>query len=165
MSGPIAVVAAGLAWCHAPDRLRGRSHVNEQVTLSWGAIDDVLNIDLFLLMGLQLLAVAPGLGGVGVLPLVFLLAVSARAVSVGIPLAASRMTGRDKLRGVAVLTWTGMRGGISVALALTLPPGPFQKQLLVIAYAVVMMTIVIQGLTVPFALRALYRSAQPPAPH
>ena len=160
VSGPIAVVAAGLAWRHAPRRLRGRDQHHEQVASSWGVIDDLLNTWLFLLMGFQILTVRPGSLGVVLLPMVFLLAVVARAMSVGIPIALSRMPAADKGRGIAVLSWTGLRGGISIALALTLPENEFHERLLTISYAVVIMTIVIQGLTVPRLLRVLY---PPPA--
>ncbi len=156
VSGPIAVVAAGLAWRHAPRRLRGRDQHHEQVASSWGVIDDLLNTWLFLLMGFQILTVRPGSLGFVLLPMVFLLAVVARAMSVGIPIALSRMPAADKGRGIAVLSWTGLRGGISIALALTLPENEFHERLLTISYAVVIMTIVIQGLTVPRLLRVLY---------
>jgi CPA1 family monovalent cation:H+ antiporter len=156
VSGPIAVVAAGLAWRHAPRRLRGRDPQQEQVAASWGVIDDLLNTWLFLLMGFQVLTVRPGSLGYVLLPLVFLLAVLARALSVGIPVALSRMPAADKGRGIAVLSWTGLRGGISIALALTLPDNAYHERLLTICYAVVIMTIVIQGLTVPRLLRVLY---------
>ena len=165
VSGPIAVVAAGLAWRHAPRRLRGRDHQHEQIASSWAVIDDLLNTWLFLLMGFQILTVRPGSTGFLLLPLVFGLAVIARALSVGIPMAAARLPPRDSLRGVAVLSWTGLRGGISIALALTLPDNPYHEKLLTICYAVVIMTIVIQGLTVPRLLRALYppqAGAEPP---
>ena len=128
-------------------------------------IDDLLNTWLFLLMGFQILTVRPGSTGFLLLPLVFGLAVIARALSVGIPMAAARLPPRDSLRGVAVLSWTGLRGGISIALALTLPDNPYHEKLLTICYAVVIMTIVIQGLTVPRLLRALYpppAGAEPP---
>jgi CPA1 family monovalent cation:H+ antiporter len=153
-------VAAGLAWRHAPRRLRGRDQEHGPVASSWGVIDDLLNTWLFLLMGFQILTVRPGSLGVVLLPMVFLLAVVARAMSVGIPIALSRMPAADKGRGIAVLSWTGLRGGISIALALTLPENEFHERLLTISYAVVIMTIVIQGLTVPRLLRVLY---PPPA--
>lgn len=156
VSGPIAVVAAGLAWRHAPRRLRGPHQRHDQMASSWGVIDDLLNTWLFLLMGFQILTVRPGSVGFVLLPLVFLLAVAARAFSVGIPVALSRMPAADKGRGIMVLSWTGLRGGISIALALTLPENEFHERLLTISYAVVIMTIVIQGLTVPWLLRVLY---------
>jgi CPA1 family monovalent cation:H+ antiporter len=68
---------------------------------------------------------------------------------------------RDKARNVAVLTWAGLRGGISIALALTLPASPWRGDLLVAAYAVVVFTIVVQGLTMPWFLRAAYGDKEP----
>jgi len=84
------------------------------------------------------------------------LALLARLLSVVVPISLSRGTLRDRLREGAVLTWAGLRGGISVALALTLPPTPYRVQLLSVCYAVVLFTIVVQGLTMPRLLRSLY---------
>ena len=61
-----------------------------------------------------------------------------------------------KPREIGVLTWAGLRGGISIALALSLPPSPWRADLLVVTYAVVIFTIVVQGLTLPRVLRELY---------
>jgi CPA1 family monovalent cation:H+ antiporter len=58
-------------------------------------------------------------------------------------------------RAIGVLTWAGLRGGVSVALALTLPDSPYHAQLLSICYAVVVFTIIVQGLTMPAVLRRL----------
>ena len=61
-----------------------------------------------------------------------------------------------------MLTWAGLRGGISIALALTLPASPWRTDLLVVTYAVVVFTIVVQGLTMPRFLRAAYRETKSP---
>ncbi len=153
VSGPIAVVAAGLAYRNTP---RPNHAQADHMTLSWSTIDDLLNTFLFLLMGFQMLTVRPGAVAFIVLPLVFVLAVLARGISVGMTMAVLRMPAREKLRGLGVLTWTGLRGGISIALAQTLPDSPYREHLLGIGYAIVIMTIVFQGLTVPAVLRALY---------
>jgi CPA1 family monovalent cation:H+ antiporter len=63
---------------------------------------------------------------------------------------------REKFAGTVVLTWAGMRGGISIALALTLPDSPWSTALLVATYAVVVFTIVAQGLTFVRVLHAAY---------
>jgi monovalent cation:H+ antiporter, CPA1 family len=69
------------------------------------------------------------------------------------------------VRNVAVLTWAGLRGGISLALALTLPSSsPWRGDLLVVTYAVVVFTIVVQGLTMPGFVRALYPAKAEPDP-
>jgi CPA1 family monovalent cation:H+ antiporter len=122
----------------------------------WSLLDQLLNIMLFLLMGLQILGLV--IRPIELLPIVFAipLAIVARAVSVAVPIALTRESIRDKARSVAVLTWAGLRGGISIALALTLPASPWRTDLLVVAYAVVIFSIVVQGLTITRVLRAVY---------
>lgn len=153
VSGPIAVVAAGLVW---RQRAMAGHAGEERIAISWGVIDDLLNTWLFLLIGFQVLTIRAGLEAIMMLPLIFLLATAARAISVSLPVLMTRMAGRDKPRGIAVLTWTGLRGSISVALALTLRDGPHREILTTIAYATVLMSILIQGLSVPWLLRRLY---------
>ncbi|MGE0416122.1 MAG: cation:proton antiporter, partial [Acetobacteraceae bacterium] len=161
VSGPIAVVAAGLAYrnTHWPGKAQA-----DQVAASWSTIDDLLNTLLFVLMGFQILAVQPGREVFLALPLIFVISLLSRGISVGATLAVMAIPVREKLRGAATLTWTGLRGGISIALALTLPDTPYREHLLAVSYIVVIMTIVIQGLTVPAVLRAVYRPATPPPP-
>jgi CPA1 family monovalent cation:H+ antiporter len=89
------------------------------------------------------------------------LAIASRMLSVAIPWGLTRDSLRDKARGVAVLTWAGMRGGISVALALTLPASSWRGDLLLACYAVVLFTIVVQGLTMPAFLKAVYGRIRP----
>ncbi len=62
----------------------------------------------------------------------------------------------EKWRATTILTWAGLRGGISIALALTLPASPWRTQLLVLTYAVVVFTVVVQGLTFSRVLRTAY---------
>ncbi len=169
VSGPIAVVAAGLAFRHLPRRGRivattgsdggavAAAHPSTNTLASWNVIDDLLNTLLFMLMGFQLLAVTMVSAVSILLPLGFLLAVLARAVSVCPAMLLLPVPFFDRLRGVLVLTWTGLRGGISIALVLTLPETPHRDLLLAVGYGVVIATIVVQGLTVPQVLRALYR--------
>ena len=64
--------------------------------------------------------------------------------------------------GVAVLTWGGLRGGISIALALTLNQTPYRGDLLAVCYAVVVWTILVQGLTMPVLVRRLFRTGTAP---
>jgi CPA1 family monovalent cation:H+ antiporter len=156
VSGPIAVVAAGLAYRFPPRRLRIQQIARLQVLRSWAVIDDVTNTFLFLLMGFQLLALNTGWAALPLLAASYVVALFARALSVGIPMLPLRMTLRARGRGIVVLTWTGLRGGISVALALTLPPTPYRDLLLTICYGIVVLTIVLQGLLVLPVLRTLY---------
>jgi CPA1 family monovalent cation:H+ antiporter len=116
---------------------------------------------LFLLMGLQILGLV--IQPIELLPIVFAipLAVVSRLISVAMPLALTAESFREKLRVSTVLTWAGLRGGISIALAMTLPDSPWRADLLVMTYAVVVFTIVVQGLTFSRCLRAAYDEEKP----
>ena len=121
----------------------------------WALLDELLDTMLFLLIGFQVLAL--DFGGLLLPALLSMpLSLAARLLSAGVPIALWPGTVRDKLREAAVLTWAGLRGGVSVALALTLPDTPYRAQLLGVCYAVVVFTIVVQGLTMARVLRALY---------
>jgi len=163
LSGPIAVVTAGLCMASPSPRFGMASDSRTVVISFWSLLDQLLNTMLFLLIGLQILGliVAPA----QLVPILFAvpLAVVSRLISVAIPLALTREKWRDKARGTAVLTWAGLRGGISVALALTLPVGAWRTELLVVTYAVVVFTIVVQGLTISRFLRTMYAANKPEA--
>jgi CPA1 family monovalent cation:H+ antiporter len=160
ISGPIAVVSAGLSLGALSRRFAGDRQAPWALADFWELLDQFLNTMLFLLIGLQILGLlirpAEVLMAVFAIPL----AIAARLISVAVPLGLSRDTLRTKARNVAVLTWAGLRGGISVALALTLPPSPWRGTLLVVCYAVVVFTIVVQGLTMPRYLRAIYEKPE-----
>lgn len=162
LSGPIAVVTAGLCMASPSARFGMASESRTVVIRFWSLLDQLLNTMLFLLIGLQIL-------GLVVKPMQFVpvllaipLAIVSRLVSVAVPLALSREKWRDKGRDAAVLTWAGLRGGVSIALALTLPEGTWRTELLVSAYAVVVFTIVVQGLTISRFLRRMYPAHKPP---
>lgn len=161
LSGPITVVCAGLC-ISSPSPHFGMTPRARAVLVSfWTLLDQLMNTLLFLLVGLQILALV--IQPKELIPLAFAvpLAVIARAVSVAVPLLFVRESFVDKVRDTAVLTWAGLRGGISIALALTLPASPWRADLLVVTYAVVVFTIVVQGLTLPGFLRKAYGAKAP----
>ena len=156
VSGPTAVVACGLVLrMQAPRDAEGRSMLDE-VTVFWHVIDELLNALLFVLIGFELFAIdfvrAIFLPVLCALPLALL----SRLVGVALPLMVFRGVGASQRRGMAVLTWAGLRGGVSIALALTLPPSPYHGQLLVVCYAVVVASMLVLGLTMPRVIRGLY---------
>jgi len=156
LSGPIAVVSAGLCMASPSPRFGMTAKTRAVLVGFWTLLDQLMNTMLFLLVGLQILGLV--IQPAELIPLAFAvpLAVITRAISVAVPIAFTRDGFRDKARNVAVLTWAGLRGGISIALALTLPASPWRSDLLVVTYAVVVFTIVVQGLTMPALLRAAY---------
>ena len=159
VSGPLAVVVAGLLTGHRSTRFAMTDTSRRQVILFWDLMDELLNAMLFLLMGFSLLSVEinrtlllTAAGGIA-------LALVTRLISVAVPTTLVHLSQLPKLRGIAVLTWGGLRGGISVALALSLEPSPYRGPLLAVCYAVVVFTILVQGLTMPMLIRRLYRKA------
>jgi monovalent cation:H+ antiporter, CPA1 family len=157
VSGPLAVVVAGLLTGYRSTRLAMTDVSREQVVLFWDLMDELLNAMLFLLMGFALLSVelsysllVAAAGGIA-------LALVTRLISVAVPTTLVHLRRLPKLSGIAVLTWGGLRGGISVALALTLQPSPYRGALLAVCYAVVVFTILVQGLSMPMLIRRLYQ--------
>ncbi|MEJ7596623.1 MAG: sodium:proton antiporter [Kofleriaceae bacterium] len=155
VSAPIAVVVAGLVVGNQGRRLAMSDVTRHHVDLFWELLDEILNAVLFLMLGLEAtrlrvtpeLALAAGL----TIPLVLL----ARLVSVAIPISLLRLRTRLSPHAIKVMTWGGLRGGISVALALSLPSGPVRDTILVLTYAVVACSILVQGLTLSRLLRRL----------
>ena len=147
MSGPIAVVVAGLLIGN-----RGPGHAMSDLTERylfgfWTLADEILNSILFLLIGLEVLVLRLDTS-YGWLPLAAVpLVLGARFLSVSLPvLALDRWT--PFVRGtVPILTWGGLRGGISVALALSIPEVEEKSMILAATYVVVVFTIIVQGLS------------------
>ena len=158
LSGPIAVVVAGLLIGNQGTALAMSETTREHVHTFWELIDEVLNAILFLLIGLEVVALAltPAhlWAMLGMIPAVL----AARFASVGLPLAALSLR-RDFTRGaVPILTWGGLRGGISVALALSLPDWPDKDLILAVTYGVVVFSIVVQGTTAAAFVRRVLRA-------
>ncbi len=153
MSGPIAMVVAGLLIGN-----HGRAHAMSPTTIQnldtfWELIDEVLNAVLFVLIGLEVLTLTVTgshlMAGFLAVPVVLL----ARLISVAVPVAVLNRRWRFPRATTRVLTWGGLRGGISVALALSIPaqdggqPVTERDPLLVLTYVVVVFSILVQGLT------------------
>lgn len=147
-SAPIAIVVAGLYIGNHGRALAMSQQTRERLDDFWELIDEILNAVLFLLIGVEVLVLTFHgqylVAGLVLIPVALL----ARWVSVGLPIAAFRMRHTFPERTVRILTWGGLRGGISVALALSLPPGPIREQLLMATYAIVLFSLLVQGSTI-----------------
>jgi len=148
ISGPIAIVVAGLII-----GTKGRKHAmsdktREHLDNFWELIDEILNAMLFVLIGLEVLVLTLEtqylLAGVIMIPVILLI----RFIAVGIPISILKLSHTFTPKIVRILTWGGLRGGISIALVLTLPAGAHREALLVITYVVVIFSILVQGMTV-----------------
>jgi len=153
ISGPIAVVVAGVIVGN-----RGLSRAmapssRERVGQFWGLIDEIFNAVLFVMIGLELLRLEFHAiylwAGVLAVPAVL----AARFLSVAVAALVPGLRADFPPYVVAMLTWGGLRGGISVALALALPAGGLRDAIITVTYVVVLFSILVQGLTLARVLR------------
>ena len=147
-SGPIAVVVSGLLIGNHGTRLAMSEKTREHLKNFWTVIDEVLNAVLFLLIGLEVIIISttPSLIWISVIAIPLVL--GARFVAVAIPIGVFGLF-RDFTKGaIPVLTWGGLRGGISVALALSLPDGNEKDAIVTVCYTVVVFSILVQGMTI-----------------
>ncbi len=164
MSGPIAVVMAGL--CVGSHRAQSSmdDRSRHELRTFWSLIDEVLNSLLFLLIGFEVIALslrrADLVAAAAAIPILLVV----RALSVFVPTLPLSRGNPNRFRALTVLTWGGLRGGISVALALSLPSHErVRPELLTVCYVVVVFSIVVQGLTMERLARRLYATDPPPA--
>jgi CPA1 family monovalent cation:H+ antiporter len=153
LAAPIAVVVAGLFVGNSGREFAMSETTREHVDTFWELVDEILNVVLFLLIGLELLVLPIErewlVAGVLAIPIVL----SARWVSIaGIIGPLSWMTAQSK-GSISVLTWGGLRGAISVAMALSLPANDSRSLVLTLTYFVVVFSILVQGLTVGRVIR------------
>ena len=153
VSGPLAMVVTGLVVGNHGRAWAMSDTTRRHVDMFWELVDGMLNAVLFVLIGMEVLLVAlstPLLAAGAVAIGVTLLA---RLLSVGVPVGAlGRRIGLPR-GSWRVLTWGGLRGGISVALALSLPTGPQRDTVLALTYCVVVFSILVQGLTIGRVVR------------
>ena len=148
MSGPIAVVIAGLFIGNTGVRFGMSETTRQHVDAFWRLVDEILNAVLFLLIGLEVFALALRMDwlqlGLVMIPLV----IAARFIAVLTTVSLLRFRREFTEGAVPIMTWGGLRGGISVALALSLPDSEWKPLILTVTYVVVIFSVVVQGLTV-----------------
>ncbi len=164
-SGALAIVVAGLLIGNY-----GRAYAmseNTRLNLDgfWETLDHVLNGVLFVLIGLEVLVLHLTWESVFAATLVIPLVLCARFISLAAPIRAISALRKDSTP-ISILTWGGLRGGISIALALSLPDGRIREVLLVATYSTVAFSILVQATTMPWLLKyALGRQEGAPENH
>ena len=148
VSGPVATAVAGILIGNHGVACAMSDLTRDYLLKFWSLLDEILNAILFLLIGLEVITVShdPRVLALGALAVP--LALGARVVSVILPLAALRPVLRLGSKAPVTLIWGGLRGGISVALALSLPDTPSRSATLAATYLVVLFAVVAQGATI-----------------
>jgi CPA1 family monovalent cation:H+ antiporter len=159
VSAPLAIVVAGLMVGNHGRYLGMSDLTREHLDTFWELVDEILNAVLFVLIGLELLVINHTLtivaAGLMLIPCVLL----ARFLSVGSIISLMRRFSDFPPGSVPIMTWAGLRGGISVALALSLPQGPERDLLVTITYCIMTFSILVQGLTVSRMVEHFYSTA------
>ncbi len=155
VSGPVAMAVAGLIIGNAAVAEAMSDTTRDYLLKFWALIDEVLNAVLFLLIGLEVIAVTAEsrvlLLGLVLIPVVVL----ARFVSVGGPLLLMRSRLSFGKMGMPTLVWGGLRGGISIAMALSLPASETRTVLLAATYVVVLFSVIVQGGSISRLIRMI----------
>jgi CPA1 family monovalent cation:H+ antiporter len=156
ISGPISIVVAGLLIGNHGRLFAMSEKTRTNLDMFWELVDEILNAVLFVLIGLEVLVLTFTreymTAAILAIPIVLLV----RFISVGVPVTLLRFFRSFSPHVVKILTWSGLRGGISIALALSLPDSPQRDVILVVTYGVVIFSILVQGLTIRKVVRALH---------
>lgn len=148
VSGPLAMVIAGVITGNKSKKLGMSKLTAEYVEKFWELIDEILNAILFVLMGLQLMLIDFSLTVLLIAFISIFVCLFSRYISVWIPSLLIRYKERISQKTLVILTWGGLRGGISIALALSILPEYNRELLVTVTYVIVCFTILVQGLTI-----------------
>ncbi|MFQ5963772.1 MAG: cation:proton antiporter [Candidatus Scalinduaceae bacterium] len=148
VSGPIAIVVAGLLIGNRGRIMAMSERTQEHLDSFWELMDEILNAVLFLLIGMEILVLTISgnniIAGLVMIPVVLI----SRFISVGLPVTLMRPLKQFSPNAVKIMTWGGLRGGISVALALSIPSGLERETILTTTYIIVVFSVLVQGLTI-----------------
>jgi len=160
LSIPLAVVSAGLFAGNQSINFDSSEHSHQALEKFWQLIDEMLNTILFVMIGLQMVDL-PYLDHywlTGAVAIIIILI--ARWFSIMLPLTFLRRSLNINYSSVNILTWAGLRGGISIALALSLPFTPYKHIILSGSYFIVIFSIIVQGLTLNKIIDASYKEVK-----
>ena len=153
VSGPLAMVVVGLIVGNGGRALAMSDTTRHYIDLFWELIDEILNAVLFVLIGMEVLLVSFSVNIFIAAVVAMAVTLAARALTVGLPVSVLKRAFKLPNGSGWVLTWGGLRGGISVALALSLPAGPERDTVLALTYCIVVFSILGQGLTIGQVVR------------
>jgi monovalent cation:H+ antiporter, CPA1 family len=152
-SGPLAMVVAGLITGNT-----GRENAMSQMTRDylgkfWEVLDEVFNAFLFVMIGIQALQIKLAVSTTFLAVVAYFMLVGSRYISLIVPAILLRFRHRLEANEIAAMTWGGLRGGISVALALTIPANPYRDLVVTVTFVVVALSIILQGFSIGYFVR------------
>jgi CPA1 family monovalent cation:H+ antiporter len=148
LSAPLAIIVAGIV-LGTKGKGEGLSDISrDYLGKFWDLLDEIFNAVLFLLIGLEMLVIKVNLTVMLIGGVMIALVLLARYVSIIVPVLFLKMWMKFEKNAVILLTWGGLRGGISVALALSLPQSMYHDEFVLITYIIVIFSIIVQGLTI-----------------
>ena len=148
ISGPLAMVVAGIVTGNKGKREAMSDLTKDYLNKFWELIDEILNALLFMLIGFEMIVLSFDLKTIGIGLIAIAVVLTARLVSVYLPTFILSFRRSFERHLIPILTWGGLRGGISVALALSLPRGEYRNILVSSTYIIVVFSILVQGLTI-----------------
>ena len=160
ISGPLAMVATGIYISSTLHRKIPELHFHD-LKKFWEVIDELLNAILFLLIGFELLSLHANTAEIITAVLIIPITLGVRWVTTGVPLKILHRFREPSPYIISILTWGGLRGGLAVALALSLPNNDYRSFIMTLTYAVVAFALIIQGSTI----QGLARKTLPQQPN
>ncbi len=165
VSGPLAMVIAGLITGNSGKEYGMSVITAEYIDKFWELIDEIMNAILFVLIGLELLIIQTNTKIVFISFILIVIILLTRYISVLLPSIAIRQKEKITHRTLMILTWGGLRGGISIALALSIHPVLNKDIWVTVTYIIVCFSILIQGMTIGTFARKMKEKNQNKSPH
>jgi CPA1 family monovalent cation:H+ antiporter len=156
VSGPLAMVVAGIITGNQAKKHAMSDKTRDYISMFWELVDEILNAILFLLIGLEMLIVKIDHAILFIGAVMIIVVLLARWLSVLLPVFALKRYASFERHAIGILTWGGLRGGISVALALSLPTAFHRDEFVSVTYIIVLFSILVQGLSIGRIAKKIY---------
>lgn len=160
VSAPICMVVAGLIIGNQGRSLGMSDKTRQHLDVFWELVDEVLNAVLFMLIGLEIIILSGGYPHITMGLFAIVAVLVGRLISVGVPISLMGLRRSFERGTIALMTWGGLRGGLSIAMALSLPAGDAKNLIVPITYIVVLFSILVQGLTFQKLVKVLAKGKE-----